>query len=324
MLSPGGAPPSGRAVEAEAGDLVSELVGRVSAERYRELVNVGRELAASLSTNQFPLGDVALEIEPMGPSGGSRPHDKASVMVALEMFAADIGVALRTVETYRWVSSRWPARRRVPGVSFTVHRTLASIPSDRKRWAAIGDPPPHPRTGARVWTQDAARRVVGQQVDHPVTTAEKVRAIVELARDEQVAVVAVDGLLRRPEVAFKVMADSVARHIVNQAQIDHATQSQTLARARLHVGTTEVVPGGRRVAIESAAVVVELVGACAAFAATATRVVPQLAGTELGAEELDGIAAQVARVRAAADWIEQAVVGGADLDDVLAALLGGA
>lgn len=297
--------------------LVSELVGKVSAQRYRELVDVGRELAKSLSTSQFPLGDVALEIEPMGPSGGSRPHDKASVMVALEMFAADIGVALRTVETYRWVSSRWPERRRVPGVSYTVHRTLASIPSDRKRWAAIADPPPHPRTG----TQDAARRVVGQQVDHPVTTAEKVRAIVELARDEQVAVVAVDGLLRRPEVAFKVMADSVARHIVNQAQIDHATASQTLARARLHAGTTGVVSGGRRVVIESAAVVVELVGA---FAATATRIVPQLAGTDLGAEERESIAAQVARVRAAADWIEQAIIGGADLDDVLAALLGGA
>jgi hypothetical protein len=65
-------------------------------------------------------------------------------------------------------------------------------------------------------THAPTARHVGQ-VDHPVTTAEKVRAIVELARDEQVAVVAVDGLLRRPEVAFKVMADSVARHIVNQA-----------------------------------------------------------------------------------------------------------
>lgn len=208
-------------------------------------------------------------------------------------------------------------------MSFTVHRTLASIPVDRKRWAAIAAPPPHPRTGARVRTQDAARRVVGQQVDHPVTTAEKVRAIVELARDEQVAVAAADGLLRRPEVAFKVMADSVARHIVNQAQIDHATQSQTLARARLHAGTRDVA-AVHRVPIESAAVVVELVGACAAFTALATRIVPQLADAALGTEEQAGVAAQVARVRAAADWIEQAVVGGAGLDEALAELLGGA
>jgi hypothetical protein len=156
-----------------------------------------------------------------------------------------------------------------------------------------------------------------------VTTAEKVRAIVELARDEQVAVVAADGLLRRPEVAFKVMADSVARHIVNQAQIDHATQSQTLARARLHAGTRDVA-AAHRVPIESAAVVVELVGACAVFTAVATRIVPQLADAALGTEEQAGVAAQVARVRAAADWIEQAVVGGADLDEALAALLGGA
>lgn len=302
---------------------MSELVGKVTAQRYQELVELGRQLAKSLSTSQFQLGDVALEIEPMGPAGGSRPHNAARVMTALEMFAQDIGVRLRTVETYRWVSSRWPARRRVPQVSFTVHRTLASIPADRKRWAAIADPPAHPRTGARVWTQDAARRVVGQQVDHPVTTAEKVRAIVELARDEQVAVVAADGLLRRPEVAFKVMADSVARHIVNQAQIDHATQAQTLARARLHAGAAAVGPVAHRVPIESAAVVVELVGACAAFAAVATRIVPQLNGAPLGADEQASVTAQVARVRAAADWIEHAV-GGTDLDEALAALLGGA
>lgn len=170
-----------------------------------------------------------------------------------------------------------------------------------------------------MWTLDAARRVVGQQVDHPVTVAERARAIVELARDEQVAVVAVDALLRRPEVAFKVMADAVVRHIVNQAQIDHANQAQTLARARLHAETP-----AQRMPIESAAVVVELVGACAAFAAAATRIVPQLSGADLAAEERSGIDAQVARVRAAADWIEHAVAGGADLDDELAALLGGA
>lgn len=303
---------------------MSDLVGKVTAERYQELVQAGRELVGSPSTCQFQLGDLALEIEPMGPRGGSRPHDAGSAEATLVMFAQDIGVSARSLETYRWVSSRWPVHRRVPEVGFTVHRTLAAIPNARRRWAAIADPPPHPRTGARAWTQDAARRVVGQQVDHPVTAAEKARAIAALARDEQVAVVAVNALLRRPEVAFKAMADSVARHIVNQAQIDHATQAQTLARVRLQVGTTQVETVAHRVLAESAAVVVELVGACAAFTAAATRIVPQMTGTVLAHEEQTGVAAQVARVRAAADWIEHAMAGGADLDDELAALLGGA
>lgn len=92
-----------------------DVFGKVSAERYQQLVESGRELVKSPSKCQFPLGDIALEIEPMGPSGGSRPHDAARVDAALEAFAEAIGLSMRTVETYRWVSSRWPARRRVPG-----------------------------------------------------------------------------------------------------------------------------------------------------------------------------------------------------------------
>lgn len=80
-----------------------DVFGKVSAERYQQLVEVGRELVASSSTNQFPLEDIALEIEPMGPSGGSRPHDVARVEVALEAFVEAIGLSMRTVETSNWM-----------------------------------------------------------------------------------------------------------------------------------------------------------------------------------------------------------------------------
>jgi len=93
----------------------------------------------------------------------------------------------------------------------------------------------------------------------PVTVQEKVTAIHDLAKDERVAVAVAADLLRRPEVAFKAMADRTARHIVNRAQIDHAVAGKDVAREKVAAG---------RVAIEKvvhAAGFVELVGACAAF-----------------------------------------------------------
>lgn len=56
-----------------------------------------------------------------------------------------------------------------------------------ERWAAIEDAPFNPRTGARQWTPDGAKRVVGQRVERPVTVDEKVQAAADLTRDDEVA-----------------------------------------------------------------------------------------------------------------------------------------
>lgn len=292
-----------------------EKIGSVSTERYRQLVDRGRQLVGVLTGCQFALGDLALEIEPMRSWGGSVPG--STVIATLELFAEEIGVPYKTVDTYRWVSSRWPAERRDPAVGWTVHKTLAAIHDEDERFAAIGNPPEHPRLG-RVWTQDGAKRLVGQSVEHPVTVQEKVSAIHDLARDEQVAVAVAADLLRRPEVAFKAMADRTARHIVNRAQIDHAIAGTDIAREKVAAG---------RVALEKvvhAAGFVELVGACAAFVAAAGRIVPQLSQLEFTDSEQATVAGQLVRVRAAADWIEHAVESGnVSLDESLAELLRG-
>lgn len=292
-----------------------EKIGSVSTERYRQLVDRGRQLVGVLTGCQFALGDLALEIEPMRSWGGSVPG--STVIATLELFAEEIGVPYKTVDTYRWVSSRWPVERRDPAVGWTVHKTLAAIHDEDERFAAIGNPPEHPRLG-RVWTQDGAKRLVGQSVEHPVTVQEKVSAIHDLARDEQVAVAVAADLLRRPEVAFKAMADRTARHIVNRAQIDHAIAGTDIAREKVAAG---------RVALEKvvhAAGFVELVGACAAFVAAAGRIVPQLSQLEFTDSEQATVAGQLVRVRAAADWIEHAVESGnVSLDESLAELLRG-
>ncbi|MBK5994622.1 MULTISPECIES: DUF6192 family protein [Streptomyces] len=99
-----------------------------------------------------------------------------------------------------------------------------------------------------------AKRVVGQRVDRPVTVDEKVQAVADLTRDDEVAAqVAIDllkrpavtehvtpaekirvvteltrddtvaqevttGLLRRPAVARKTLRDDTTRMLVNRAR----------------------------------------------------------------------------------------------------------
>ncbi|WP_020124000.1 DUF6192 family protein [Streptomyces canus] len=57
-------------------------------------------------------------------------------------------------------------------MSFTVHRILASVVDEDERWAAIEEAPFNPRTGARQWTPDGAKRVVGQRVSGDETGQE--------------------------------------------------------------------------------------------------------------------------------------------------------
>nr|BEK69095.1 hypothetical protein KPHV_63220 [Kitasatospora purpeofusca] len=152
----------------------SEKVGSVSASRYEELVALLREVVENQTRGQFTIGEAALEIEPMRDSGGQAPAKELfSVKVSLVRLAEDIGLSYSTVKDARWTASRWPAERRQPKVSFTVHRTLAGIGDERERFAAILTPPPEKGR----WTADWAKRRVGRQVEVPITPQEKVSAI---------------------------------------------------------------------------------------------------------------------------------------------------
>jgi hypothetical protein len=80
----------------------------------------------------------------------------------------------------------------VSGVSFTVHKIMASIVDDEERWATILTPP----EGKSRWAPDEANRRVGRQVVKPVTPQEKITAIHTLARDEDVAAAVTTDLLK--------------------------------------------------------------------------------------------------------------------------------
>ncbi|MGW1974254.1 DUF6192 family protein [Streptomyces sp. NPDC001889] len=139
------------------------------------------------------------------------------------MFAEDVGIPYGTLRVYRFTAGHWPAEHRAEGVPFEIHRILEQLPD---RFQRITDPPVHPRTGKRCWTQDAAKRQVGWRVGAPQSVQEKVQAIHDLAADEQVAARVAADLLRRPAVAERAAADKTARHLFNRAQNDRWHQPE--------------------------------------------------------------------------------------------------
>lgn len=135
---------------------VADRIGNVARQRDEQLVTRAKELIAQITRAQFALGDMALEIEPMRSVGGSTPNgteDLFTVTEALQLFADDIGVEQRTVEDWRYAANRWPEGRRKEGVSFTVHRILASVAGEEERWAAIEE-----RRSTRALARGSGRR----------------------------------------------------------------------------------------------------------------------------------------------------------------------
>ncbi|MFL4909336.1 DUF6192 family protein [Streptomyces sp. MMS24-I2-30] len=186
----------------------ADKVGSVSGNRYAEIVAELRKLVETASRIQFTLGEYALEVEPMREPGGQEKSDELfTVKDSLFRLAEDIGVSYSQVKGARWTASRWPKDRRMAGVSFTVHKILASIADDEERFEAILTPP----EGKSRWTPDEARRRVGRQVERPVTPQEKVSAIHTLAQDDEVAGRITGDLLRRPEVVAQVSDEDKVR-----------------------------------------------------------------------------------------------------------------
>ncbi|WP_329375267.1 DUF6192 family protein [Streptomyces sp. NBC_01483] len=114
---------------------MSAMIGSVTRDRYDELVKLGRDWVATMSSAQWRLGDAAVEIEPMRSYGGANPSGKDDLFTdseAIRMFAEDVGLAYTTVRSYRWVSSRWPKECRRADVSHTIHKVLASVPDEQE------------------------------------------------------------------------------------------------------------------------------------------------------------------------------------------------
>ncbi|WAL93641.1 hypothetical protein [Streptomyces sp. Je 1-369] len=109
---------------------MKDRVGNVTRERYEQLVSQAKDLIAQVARAQFSLGDMALEIQPMRPVGGSMPNgtdDLFTVSESLQIFADDIGVQRSTVEDWRYTANRWPKDKR------KVARLLTAVAELRGR-----------------------------------------------------------------------------------------------------------------------------------------------------------------------------------------------
>lgn len=78
-------------------------------------------------------------------------------------FADDVGICVHSVMNYRFTAAHWPPEHRMQGVSIDIHRILMGHPD---RFELIRNPPFNPHYGTHRWTQDAARRVRGWNVQH--------------------------------------------------------------------------------------------------------------------------------------------------------------
>ncbi len=126
---------------------MAQGIGRVPCERFDDLVDQSVRLVRVMTGCQFTLADIALEIAPLRTHGGNMSlgeEDQPGVDGLLRLFAEAIGLSFHTVRTYRWVAARWPKDQRQDGVSFEVHRILASAPD---AYELIQHPPVDERTG---------------------------------------------------------------------------------------------------------------------------------------------------------------------------------
>ncbi|MFC5220154.1 DUF6192 family protein [Streptomyces coerulescens] len=309
------------------------MIGNVAASRYHELVASSLRQVEVHCAAQWALGDAALEIEPMREWGGHLrvPEDGQSVEEALRFFAEDVGLSVSTVRTYRWVAAKWPAERRVAGVSWEVHKILASAEDP---FEVIAHPPLNERTGCRSWDGDAAKRVVGWKTSVPVTVDEKVEAVADLVRDEAVACRVVVDLLKRREVALVAMRGGDARYMVNEIQFEQADEDDDLDEEFRDVLAHEREDDGDGERFDDPAAIVrgwhkqmefaDLMAICQGFIAGAARLVPKPRGHEFSERQHAQVGSTLEKLRATADWIETAVATGrTGLDEALAQLLRG-
>ncbi|MEU5422683.1 DUF6192 family protein [Streptomyces sp. NPDC020667] len=170
-----------------------------------------------------------------------------------------------------------------------------------------------PAIAARLMEDTAVRQAVAD-AQKPEHHAE---AVQRLVRDDVAAAKVASDVLRRPEVAARVAADDTARRMVNRAQADRSRQQAAAFRQ-----TSPAGPAVRR--IERTEEFVDLLGAFHRFVRETSKAVPKMRDRQWSGDEREVLLSNIARARAALDWMETAVsTGQVDMDEELARILRG-
>ncbi|GAB3365736.1 DUF6192 family protein [Amycolatopsis echigonensis] len=296
-----------------------------TARQWDRWVKRGRTLVRSKTNIQFELGEITLDMIPKQRNG----FEDHGVEAVLRAYAAAIGLSTNTLKSYRHVAIAWPAEKRNPDVSFTIHDILSAHPS---RFRKIGKPPLDPVSGERRWTVNEALRAAGRTPQHPVTPQERVDRVRDLVRDDEDAALAVKDILKRPTVVRHVLNDPSARHILRQADRPrYYVADEDDEDNEPDVGYDEpesAPPPPRRTSqvhySEAPREVLELLGACTTFYTQMQRMIPTLHVAEYDKNTKHTLLESIERVRAAAGWAETVInTGDTSMDEALAKMLGG-
>lgn len=286
---------------------------RAKWERY---VHRGRRAVGRISMGQFEVGDLVVE---MLDEGGA----EASLSELVNAFAHAIGLESETVRSYYTTARAWPPEKRRADVSFTVHKILASHP---RRFRLIKRDPADPATKERGWNADQARRATSQMPEYPATGDERVERAQHLLRDDDEAASAVSRLIKRPEVAKRVVSDQRSRHELRKAQYEHWRQVESGEAEPLIEDEEDLVEQAAAVAATSPKdeepEILILLGAFASFFVTLQRTIPRIHTQDYSKETRDAVLESVEKGRAVMDWCESAIrTGKTDMDKALMRLL---
>jgi hypothetical protein len=300
--------------------LISPFPKQFTDRQWARYVKQGRDMVEEDSSIQFRLGDLTLKM--VKNKGRGVNH---GVFLVLDRFANEIGSNVNTLLNYRHVAIAWPPEQRVSGVPWTVHAALDALP-DRSEVIR------HPPKGKERWTEDLALSRAGRLPHRPLTKEEKLDRVRTLMREDESASKAVEEMIRRPDVAQRVMSSASNQRILYRA---HHEQRQQAAAARFAAAherdeaddeAAEVRQVRRREpAVDyqrASSEVLELIGSGTAFLVDLQRMIPQLHVAEFTEREVRAVLDNHRRIRAALDWCDSALsTGDKSMDEELARIL---
>lgn len=310
--------------------IVSPFPQHYTDRQWGRYVRQGRDLVLEESRIQFELGDITLKMVDK-----SEPGEKRGVFAILDRYADQIGINVHTLLGYRFTAMQWPPKYREPGVSWSVHRALESLDD---RFELIQEPP----GGADHWTEDTALRRAGRLPHRPLTKEEKLDRVRTLLTNSENAVGAVEEIIRRPDVAHKVMANPANQRILYRAHHEQRMEAAADRLAAAHERDSEPADGGpweqeettaapqasarlREPAVDyqrASREALELIGTGTAFLVDLQEMVPRLHVAEFTDREVRAILDNHRRIRAALDWCDSALAtGDKTMDEELARIL---
>lgn len=254
---------------------------------WTKLVAAGKVAARQEGDAKWVLGDLALEVAPMG---SGQAHNGSTE--TLERYAEEIGVEFDALRQYRFVSDAWPHGTRVARASWTAHRELAGN-ADRLTLLVKGMTVTQARKANGV--NDKARRPLAEQPAEPTTPSERAAHAAAALADPAVKAAALED----PDTYSALMESAASvetERIRRRSPAEPRGKSSGIAVFSLHA---EMIAARQRI----------------------RNVMKMLPGYELDSEARDGLLADVDTTEDVLRGLRDMLMTGREFDEGLAALL---